>query len=163
MIRFPFADAAKSLTLAILGLALCAAAPAKPPAAPGGASEQPKPPAGITLPVKVVGVVDGDTLEVAVDWRIRVRLLDCWAPELKKGTEAEKKAGFKAKLDLAALAVGKPATLFVPTDKASRVGDVFTFDRILGHVWTDGDPQTLSAHQVSARNASTTKGGQLGK
>ncbi|WP_428303893.1 thermonuclease family protein [Lacipirellula sp.] len=122
-----------------------------------------KPSPGVSLRCQVVGVVDGDTLEVEVIRRVRVRLLDCWAPESRTTDAAEKKAGLAAKVELSAAAVGKRATLFVPTDAASRVGDVFTFDRVLGHVWVEGLAESLSEHQVRLKHAATAKGNPVGQ
>lgn len=125
-------------------------------------SPAPKPPLGVTVACQIVGVVDGDTVEVEIVRRCRVRLLDCWAPETRSIDPAEKKAGAAAKLNLAKIALEKPATLFVPTAGASRVGDVFTFDRVLGHLWLDGDDRSLAHRQIAANHASTAKGGPVG-
>lgn len=120
------------------------------------------PPLGVSLACRVVGVVDGDTVEVEIVRRCRVRLLDCWAPESRTTDAAEKKAGIAAKLNLTAIAKDKPATLFIPTEGADRVGDVFTFDRVLGQLWIKGDDRSLSYRQVAANHASTVKGGTVG-
>lgn len=143
---------------------LCYLAIAAPPASSLQAPASPaKPAPGLTIDCKVVSVVDGDTIEVEVTRRCRVRLLDCWAPESRTSDPAEKKVGLAAKLHLAGVAIGKQARLFVPTADATRVGDVFTFDRVLGHVWLDGETETLSEHQVRAKFASTAKGRPLGQ
>lgn len=122
-----------------------------------------RPALGVAEHVRIVNVIDGDTIEVEVVRRARVRLLDCWAPESRTTDLAEKKLGLAAKERLAELAAGKTATLFVPTGAAALVGDVTTLGRFLGHVWLDGDDRTLSAHQVEAGLAATTKGGRLGQ
>lgn len=117
---------------------------------------------GVSLACQITDVVDGDTIEVEIVRRLRVRLLDCWAPESRTSNPVEKKAGLAAKEKLQRAAKGKRATLFVPTSGAERVGDVFTFDRVLGHVWVDGEQASLSEQQVSGLLASTHKGGALG-
>ena len=38
---------------------------------------------GLTLPGNVLDVHDGDTVTVEVKRTLRIRLLDCWAPELR--------------------------------------------------------------------------------
>lgn len=116
------------------------------------------PPLGITAKVRVVEVIDGDTIELELVRRIRCRLRDCWSPELRGGTEATKRKGRQAKEHLAAIAQGKSGILHVPTDAAHRIGDVMTFDRVLGDVWLDGQTDTLSERQVAAGHATALKG-----
>jgi endonuclease YncB( thermonuclease family) len=121
------------------------------------------PPLGIALRCQVVDVVDGDTIEVEVTQRVRVRLVDCWAPESRTKDLAEKRRGLAAKARLETLAKGRPATLFVPTGDARTLGDVTTLGRLVGKVWIDGEETSLSEQQVRAGLASTTKGGALGR
>lgn len=159
------------LLLWLVGLALLALPDAKPRAAAAGPpavrdnpnSCEVRPPLGHTVAVEVVDVIDGDTIEVRLALRTRVRLLSCWAPETRTADAREKAQGLKAKAALEQLAAGRKGVLFVPTAGAARVGDVWSFDRVLGHVWLDGDSETLSAHQVGRRLASTRKGGELGE
>jgi len=47
--------------------------------------EQPKP--ELSVPCKITEVYDGDTVTVEVTLTARVRLLDCWAPELEFGSQ----------------------------------------------------------------------------
>jgi endonuclease YncB( thermonuclease family) len=122
-----------------------------------------QPPLGHAVAIEVVDVIDGDTITVKIVLLSRVRLLDCWAPETRTGDEHEKRAGLRAKAALQQLAAGRKGVLFVPTSGAQRLGDVWSFDRVLGQVWLDGDRETLSAHQVGRRLASSTKGGKLGE
>ncbi len=122
-----------------------------------------RPPLGHSLNCRIVDVTDGDTVEVEVTRRVRVRLIDCWAAESRSKDAHEKKAGIAAKLYLAGLAEGRRATLFIPTHGANRIGDVFSFDRVLGQLWLEDDRQSLAARQVAARHASTIKGGTLGQ
>lgn len=161
-----------AVTLALVGLlGLIVVQGAKPRAAAAGPpavrdnpnSCEVRPPLGHTVACRVAAVIDGDTIEVEVVRRVRVRLLSCWAPETRTLDEREKEQGLEAKAALSALALGRDATLFVPTADAPRLGDVWSFDRVLGHVWLDGDRETLSAHQVGRRLASTRKGGELGE
>jgi len=127
-------------TLALLALLLVSAAP---------------PDLGVTLPGRVVNVVDGDTLDVAVTMVVRVRLLDCWAPESRTKDAAEKQRGLAAKAALKALADGKPCRVSIPL-----TGDLkqsLTLERVLARVWIDGDKVDLSEHQVKAGHATKEK------
>jgi endonuclease YncB( thermonuclease family) len=81
------------------------------------------PPLGVTSRGTVVRVVDGDTVDLQLTYKIRVRLDNCWAPE--KNTEK----GKKAHEDLDVLALGRTCILHVPTVEARSLADVFTFGR----------------------------------
>ena len=56
-----------------------------------------QPPKGITTDVKLVKVIDGDTVDVEITRKVRVRLLDCYAPETRTRDTAEKVKGFESK------------------------------------------------------------------
>ncbi|MEM8865627.1 MAG: hypothetical protein AAGF31_08815 [Planctomycetota bacterium] len=123
--------------------------------------ERPLP--GITARCKVIEVYDGDTLTVEITQRVRVRLLDCWAPEVRTTDDSEKKLGLLSKNNLASLAEGKSGVIHVPTGHADRADDVLTFGRALGWIWVDGFSASLSRQQVKAGMASTVKDGELGE
>jgi endonuclease YncB( thermonuclease family) len=115
------------------------------------------PPRGVTTRGVVVNIVDGDTIDFEVRYRVRIRLLDCWVPELNKGPEQERQRGRVAMLYARGLAGGKSATLFVPTQKARSMMDILTLDRVLGHVWLDGFDESLSELMVESGYASKEK------
>lgn len=128
------------------------------------AMEPPKP--SWTTKGEVIAVHDGDTLTIRVTRDIRVRLLDCWAPEThmdgrlpEAKQAAEKKAGLKAKEDLKALALGKPVILQVPTSEDLLKST--TMGRVLGRVWLEGDDESLSEKQVKSGNATKVKREEL--
>jgi hypothetical protein len=117
-----------------------------------------RPPLGLTKACRIVGVVDGDTLDVEIRYVVRVRLLDCWAPESRTRDLREKRRGVAAKAHLAALAPpGAPAVLFVPGAESGAVAELLTLGRVLGHVWVGEDPRSLSQQQRSARHATRNK------
>jgi endonuclease YncB( thermonuclease family) len=95
-----------------------------------GAEKAPTP--SITLPCTVVEVTDGDTVVVQLRLVTSVRLKDCWAQELGSGGEP-------AKRRLTKLAEGKDATLSIDLTDARRLGDVFSFGRVVGTLWIDGN------------------------
>ncbi|MEM8864066.1 MAG: hypothetical protein AAGF31_00805 [Planctomycetota bacterium] len=125
--------------------------------------EPDRPSPGITARCKVIEVYDGDTLTVEITQRVRVRLLDCWAPEVRTKDDAEKALGLLSKENLATLAEGKAGVIHVPTGHADRADDVLTFGRALGWVWIDEHAVSLSRQQVAAGMASTVKDGELGE
>ena len=124
-----------------------------------------RPQHGLGAGFTVTRVVDGDTVEGTITIPVTVRLLDCWAPELRprhKGkTEAElsdiRTAARASKLHLATLAEGAKGTLLIPWGSAKDMGDVLTFGRVLGHVWVDGQYTSLSTQQVASGHATSAK------
>lgn len=115
------------------------------------------PPLGIGTRVSVLWAVDGDTIEVEVRKVVRVRLLDCWAPELRSGTPAEKNRGELARKFCERTAKGTQGVLFIPTDGARRIGDVWTFDRVLAYYWPDDSEKSLSEIMVESGYATKEK------
>jgi endonuclease YncB( thermonuclease family) len=121
-----------------------------------------RPEPGITARCVVKKVVDGDTLDVELKIPVRIRLLDCWAPEARSKDKDEKVLGLAAKANLIACASGRTGVVCIPTGQADSVSDVLTLDRILGMVWVDGEDDDLSSTQVANGFASSKKGGPLG-
>lgn len=116
------------------------------------------PPAGISLPVEVVDVYDGDTLTVRITFTQRVRLLNCWAEEIRTNDPAAKQRGLAARDYLRRLApTGARAVLWVPAADVDRPADVLSFDRALGLVWVDGQSASLSAQMVAAGRAAARR------
>lgn len=119
-----------------------------------------------TTAAKVTRIIDGDTLEVEVSRVLRIRLLDCWAPESKNDPRipeskqaAEKKAGLAAKANLEKLAIGKDVIVQIPSDV--DVAKSVTMGRFLGRVWIVGDGESLSEKQVSGGFATKAKREEL--
>lgn len=109
-----------------------------------------EPPIGFTTKAKAVRVIDGDTLDVEITRRIRVRLKDCWCPETRTRDLEEKERGLKAKRHLKDLlsldtgffnwgSKGNEVVLFIPADKEGDIKDVFTFGRVVGNIFVDGE------------------------
>lgn len=113
-------------------------------------------------------VIDGDTVEVTITRTIRVRLIDCWAPEKRIDPRlspidqnAAKLRGVAAMAHLQQIAECKLCTLQIPThptaDATQDMGESFSMGRAVGRVWIDdGD---LSEIQVQHGYATRTKGG----
>lgn len=120
------------------------------------------PPLGISARCFCTNVIDGDTLDIELRIPLRIRLLDCWAPESRTKNLDEKKDGIASKESLRRLAQGKHGHVFVPTMNALSVGDVLTLGRVLGRVWIDGRDKDVSQQQVESGHAASAKGKELG-
>lgn len=130
------------------------------------------PPIGLTLPVELVKLRDADTPVVRLrnspyEWA--VRLIDCWCPEKNRGTPEEKEVARKAGVYAANVLADGDLRLYVPPSgdgpgesHSVNLLKLFTFDRVLGHLYV-GPSQTLNRMLVSAGYASSTKGGELGR
>lgn len=132
------------------------------PAPPGTVPEPPLAPApGLVVPVTIVEVYDGDTLTVEITIRQRVRLLNCWAPEIRGGTEADKQRGLAARDYLREIALGRPALLSIPARSATTLGDLMSFERVLGMLWIehDGRQRNLAELLREAGHATWTREG----
>ena len=87
----------------------------------------------IVIPCRVTRVYDGDTPTCEVTIRMRVRLQDCWAPEV---TGREKKDGLKSRKRLEELALNKTGLLAIPL--GDDVGDSLSLNRVVGRLFIDG-------------------------
>lgn len=114
-----------------------------------GSAPQP----GWVTRAKVVEVYDGDTVTVEIRKRIRVRLLNCWAPEIRTRDEAEKAKGIAARDHLKDLIDQKEVILSIPARR--RIGDSFSFDRALGRIYLDG--KDVSQLMVESGHATRDK------
>lgn len=117
----------------------------------------------------VVRVVDGDTLDVEIRRVVRIRMLDCWAPESKQDPrlpedrrQAEKVKGQASKSALAKLADGQVVTVQIPLDADGDISKSMTMGRVLGYVWLASDPaESLSEKQVRKGHATKEKPEEL--
>lgn len=115
----------------------------------------PAPPLGLTARAIVDRVIDGDTLDVFITIPVRVRMIDCWAPEVRGG---EKLDGLASKALLEQMApVGAEVRVNVPTTHVDALAQAFTFGRVIGNVWRIGDEESLSELMVSAGAATREK------
>lgn len=112
---------------------------------------------GWTTKARVINVVDGDTVDVEIRRVVRVRLLDCWAPESRTTDLAEKARGLAAKRYLKNLIDGEDVVLHIPTDGSDNVASILTLNRVLGKLFIDGSD--VSEVVVNAGHATKTKTG----
>jgi endonuclease YncB( thermonuclease family) len=115
----------------------------------------PAPSLGLTARAIVDRVIDGDTLDVLITVPVRVRMIDCWAPEI---TGIQKPQGQESKALLEQMApVGSKVLVNIPTTHVDALAGVFTFGRVLGEVWRQGDDESLSQLMVAAGAATKEK------
>lgn len=115
----------------------------------------PAPALGLTARAIVRRIVDGDTLDVELRLPVRIRLLDCWAPETR-GLERDQ--GLRARQFLEALAPpGTHVRVNVPTGQADALGDVLTLGRVLGQVWCQDADRSVAEMMVAAGHALPSK------
>lgn len=103
-------------------------------------------------------VLDGDTLEGEIDYglrkyerKLKIRLVECWAPEK---TGKTKQAGLASKAALERLLGPLPRRVMIRTlsDK------VDSFGRLLATVWVG--TENLNARMVELKMATRTKSGK---
>jgi endonuclease YncB( thermonuclease family) len=113
------------------------------------------PPSGVTLPAKVIDVYDGDTLTVEfVPQRARIRLIDCWAPELNSTDLEVRKKAQASRDNLARLTENREVVVHIPWH--IDVGSMTSLGRVLAKVYLK-DGTDVSMAQVKAGHATITK------
>ena len=103
---------------------------------------------GVTFVVSVIKVVAGG-MELEAKKTIRIRLLDCWSPELKEP------GGKDAKQALSLLTQDRPCKVHVRVNEQGKFGDSLTFGRILARVEVEG--KDVSSIMVESGHATRTK------
>jgi len=112
---------------------------------------------GFTTKAKITRVIDGDTVDVLIERRMRIRLEDCWAPETRTRDKEEKARGLKAKNFAEDKLMNQEVIVHIPADPEGEIKDVFTFGRAVGRVFLDGED--FSAIMVREGLATETKNG----
>lgn len=115
---------------------------------------------GLTTEALITRVIDGDTVEVQPLLPVmRIRLLDCWAPETRTKDVAEKAAGMDSKNHLKRLLMdGQRVLIEIPGNQ--ELDETLTLGRVLGRIWThdnSGQLQNVSELQVAAGHATESK------
>ena len=98
-----------------------------------------------------------------------MRLKDCWCAETRTGDLEEKEKGLAAKHHIEDLLgkrvlyygrkkFSKDVVLFIPADEDGEIKDVFTFNRVLGYVFVDGED--VSERMVMDGHATKKKYGR---
>ncbi|MEN1680324.1 MAG: thermonuclease family protein [Planctomycetota bacterium] len=121
-----------------------------------------RPPSGVVRACRVVGVYDGDTLTVELITRARIRMVGCWAPEVRTKDKDEKKRGLAARDYLRELALDKEGEVFIPLRGVDRLDDVLSMGRVTAVVYIGDSEKSLSELMVEAGHASTQKDGEPG-
>lgn len=97
-----------------------------------------KPEPGWTTTAEVTSVYDGDTVTVKVTKEFHVRLIDCWAAEVRTKDDGEKQRGIAARDYLRGLIDGRGVILEIPTRHNGDVGKSISMSRVLGRIYLDG-------------------------
>ena len=105
----------------------------------------------IRIPAVINEVHDGDTLSVSFDFAARIRLIDCWAPELKTG-----EPGKASKANLIKL-TSRQQRCMVEIPLHDDIGKSTSLGRVLGRVTVQGQDSDLSMQQVQAGFATRAK------
>lgn len=121
-------------------------------------AEQPKPPSlthmkapALCIPAVINEVHDGDTISVSFDFAARIRLIDCWAPELKTG-----EPGRSSKANLIKL-TSRNQRCVVEIPLHDDIGKSTSLGRVLGRVTVQGQDSDLSTQQVQGGFATRAK------
>jgi len=102
-------------------------------------------------------VYDGDTFTATVQMQVRVRLIDCWAPEVRGEDKATGLRSRDALRKMIQDGDGK-ITLLIPGSPSGELKDSFSFGRVLGHAWTSDHPEAnVSDRMVTGGHATKTK------
>jgi len=117
-----------------------------------------RPQYGISLPCTFHHARDADTIVVQLRnsgllWAIR--LIDCWAPEIRG---EEKPEGIDASIAaIALLKTAKELSVFIPVENiGENVLKFLTFDRIPGYLYLD-DETTLNEKLIELGHATKSK------
>lgn len=105
----------------------------------------------IRFAATVNDVTDGDTLRISADVSMAIRLLDCWAPELKTG-----EPGIASKRNLIRL-TSRNQRCIVEVPLHDDIGKCTSLGRILGRVYIEGQTKDLSTLQVEGGFATRGK------
>lgn len=117
-----------------------------------------QPQCGVTLPGKVIRVIDGDTYVVEFRIAVNIRADECYAPEL--GT----RPGDKAAMEMREHAEGKDCFVWLKIPDTGKLVEALTLGRWVGKVWlTDTPRDSLSEWAVKRGLASSTHNGKLGE
>ena len=114
------------------------------------------PPTGICARAIVDRVIDGDTVCIDVCYPLTIRLKECWAPEVRGDDKA---AGERSKREMERLLPpGSRCKVFIPTQNARKLGDVFTFGRVVGWLYRKvvGE-QTENVSRIMVDNGFATR------
>ena len=95
--------------------------------------------------------IDGDTIAISTEFSAHIRLLDCWAPELKSG-----EPGLASKRNLIRL-TSKSQRCIVEVPLHDDIGKCTSLGRILGRVYVEGQDADLSTLQVQGGFATRGK------
>ena len=120
------------------------------------------PPLGLTARAVVMDHDhDGDTLPVQVYLPLRVRIRDCWAPDLRGGDAVSRSMGYAAQLHMTELLPAHtPINIHIPTEHARGPQSIMSFGRVLADVWRRRDNKSMASQMIEDGYAWATKAAQ---
>lgn len=89
---------------------------------------------GLTIPVDYLRTVDGDTVEVEIRRKFKIRLRDINVAE-RKTEEGQEALTFVT----CTLGVADDLIVFIPTNNPDKLMDITSFERIVGDLYVDGE------------------------
>lgn len=101
----------------------------------------------LSLPARIVRVHDGDTVTVEFKFEANIRLLNCYAPELKTDAGKESQKFLEQKLD-------KNKDVIVKMPVSSKLNKSLSLSRFLGEIYqdVDGDGRLDNLSEVMIKN-----------
>lgn len=104
-----------------------------------------QPPFGLTFKAKVENdAYDGDTVEVVITHKLKIRItndernFDTPEKGWRAKDDAEREWAERACKFANNLIRGKELVVHIPTDGSIKLGDVLSFERVVGFVFVDG-------------------------
>lgn len=97
--------------------------------------------------VKVVDVIDGDTIKIKIEKEINVRITDDEGtfntPETRRPADDEERDKGKEATDYLSKLIfaggNDKVVLFIPTDGSNKISDIFSIgSRLVGHIFING-------------------------
>ena len=114
----------------------------------------------VTTTAIVKKVYDGDTVVVVFQKEARIRMLDCWASEVRTSDPEEKEKGIKAREYLRSM-IKEGDEVLVQIPMSHKLQSSLTFGRVLAYLWKDvngdGDMENLSTTMVESGHATQEK------
>lgn len=114
----------------------------------------PPPPRGITTSAVLLDWYDGDTGTAELKVRVKLRLLNCWAPEVRG---KQRPQGLKSR-DFLRKTVPPGSVIRVHIPTTGDLADSFTFGRVLADAWyIDDEAGWVNIPETMVKTGHATK------
>lgn len=106
---------------------------------------------GLCSPIKIIRVIDGDTIKVELTRTFNVRLVHANSKSQQFNCPEKNTAeGQEAKVFVESVVKDKDITLFVPTGEDQKLMDINSFNRILGEIWINDKSNNESNNESNS-------------